>query len=434
MTTHDQFGDPDQGGKPMQGDPSMPGESGGMPGESGGMPGGSWGQTDAESWFKTSGWSDGLSDQQVALQQDLSCLVDGELDESAAAHAMVLLEDSEDAREYFDDIQRFARFHRDMSDPERLEARIAMLGAGEIARAAENIDLAHRLATIFYQLGKAYTISALEPAEFRERVFEAAVPVHETKTRGRGFVDGVVAGGPEAASQDTDGLGTDGQDTGGLGIGNSGELDSALGGRVDWTEARHLLNGRLEQIADPIEKGKRLLEQAIEIDPSHEESKIYLAFVHGREGRPLRAAALYREVFDTAMNLDNRGHAAMQLGRLHYGEGDHRKALVLWRWMTMSGLVAQEPRFNLAHFNIGVAHAALGNDERAVDSFRKLLDIHIESDGDPADIATLFVENEDARSLFESRPGFVQRLMQRLPELFAGQAGHHAEDSFPIES
>jgi len=421
MTTHDHFGDPTN-----RDAPSLGGGTGSSDG--GSWSGGSWDKADAEVWFQTSAWSEGLSDQQLALQQDLSCLVDGELDEPAAARAMVLLEESRDARRFFDDIKSFARFHRDLSDPERLEARIAMLGAGEIASAAENIDLAHRLATIFYQLGKAYTIAALEPTEFRERIFEAAVPVHETKTRGRGFVDGVVAGGREAQTQD---LAQDHD----LAQGPGEEGGSILGGRVDWTEARHLLNGRLEQIADPIEKGKRLLDQAIEIDPSHEESKIYLAFVHAREGRPLRAATLYREVFDTAMSLDNRGHAAMQLGRLHYGEGDYRQALVLWRWMTVSGLVAQEPRFNLAHFNIGVAYAALGKDERAVDSFRRLLDIHLDSDGDPADIATLFVENEDARALFESSPGFVQRLTQRLPELFADTLdGCSDGDSFPVDS
>lgn len=437
MTTHDHFGDStNRDASPLAGGAgSSNGGSGHWGGGSGGggswdggsWDGGSWKKADAEAWFQTSAWSEGLSDQQLALQQDLSCLVDGELDEPAAARAMVLLEESKDARSFFEDIKSFARFQRDLSDPERLEARIAMLGAAEIASAAENIDLAHRLATIFYQLGKAYTIAALEPTEFRERVFEAAVPVHETKTRGRGFVDGVVAGGREAQAL-TQGPGEEG--------------GSILGGRVDWTEARHLLNGRLEQIADPIEKGKRLLDQAIEIDPSHEESKIYLAFVHAREGRPLRAATLYREVFDTAMSLDNRGHAAMQLGRLHYGEGDYRQALVLWRWMTVSGLVAQEPRFNLAHFNIGVAYAALGKDERAVDSFRRLLDIHLDAGGDPADIATLFIENEDARALFESSPGFVQRLTKRLPELFAAaldgcsddHADDHFGDSFPVDS
>ena len=183
-----------------------------------------------------------------------------------------------------------------------------------------------------------------------------------------------------------------------------------------WTR----LNGRLEQIADPMEKGRRLLEQATEIDPSHEESRIYLAYVLSREGKTLRAAALYRDVFDTAMSLENRGHAAMQLGRLHFAEGAVREALVLWRWMTVSGLAGADHRFNIVRFNIGIAYASLGLDDRALASFRVLMDQHIEAEQPPAQLAQLFVENDDARAIFESRPGFVERLTQEVPELLAG--------------
>ncbi len=342
-----------------------------------------------------------LSEAQLSLQQDLSCLVDGELDEGAAARAMVMLEEDPEARSFFDDIRRFARHHRDLSEPQRLEARVAMLGAAEVARAAENIDLAHRLATIFYQLGKAYTLAAVDPEAFQERIFERAVPVDQTRTRGRGFVDGVVDSG---RADET-----------------AGAVGSELwGGRDDWTRARHMLNGRLEQIADPMEKGRRLLEQATEIDPSHEESRIYLAYVLSREGKTLRAAALYRDVFDTAMSLENRGHAAMQLGRLHFAEGAVREALVLWRWMTVSGLASADHRFNIVRFNIGIAYASLGLDDRALASFRALMDQHIEAEQSPAELARLFVDNGDARAIFESRRGFVERLTRDVPELLAG--------------
>lgn len=356
-----------------------------------------WSDGEATSWFQGKGWSDGLTDQQAELQQDLSCLVDGELDEAAAAHAMVLLEESTEAQAFFEDVRRFARFHRDLSDPERLEARVAMLGAAEMARAAEDIDLAHRLATIFYQLGKAYSLAAFEPARFRERVFEAVVPVEEARTRGRGFVDGVVATGR-----------------------GSGEE----GGRgVDWQHARHMLNGRLERIADPAEKGRRLLSQAIDIDPSHEEARIYLAYVLDREGHPLRAARLFREVFDTAISESSRAHAAMQLGRLYFREEDHRTAVVFWRWLSISGAIARDARFAVGLFNLGLGEAARGRDEAALSAFRRLLDRHLEVGGAPSDIASLFLENDDCRVLLESRPGLMTRLVSDLPELFQADAG-----------
>ncbi len=356
-------------------------------------------------------WGEGLTADQIALQGDLSCLVDGELDEMAAARAMVRLEESPECQVFLDDIRRFARLHRDLSDPQRLEARIAMLGAAEIAKAAENIDLAHRLATIFYQLGKAYILSGVDGAGFRERVFEAAVPVQDAKTQGRGFVDGVVASGRVDGEADEGTFRPEPQ-------GEDADEMTPWGGRSDWMEARHLLNGRLEKISDPLEKGRRLLSQAIEIDPSHEEARIYLAYVYGREGKKLKAASLYRDVFDTALSLSNRGHAAMQLGRLHFGEGDLREALVLWRWMNISGLSSSEARFNVVRFNIGVAYAQLGHDQRALAAFRQLLDVQLDSGGSPSEVAALFVENPDAREIFEARPGFLSQLVAQLPELF----------------
>ena len=63
-------------------------------------------------------------------------------------------------------------------------------------------------------------------------------------------------------------------------------------GRVDWREARHYLNGRLERVEDPMEKG---LAAPIASDNSHEEARIYLAFVYAQKGKRLKAASLYRE-------------------------------------------------------------------------------------------------------------------------------------------
>lgn len=343
----------------------------------------------------------GLSPEQHALQLQLSCLVDGELDEPAAAQAIVLLEESDDARAFFDDIRQFARLHRDIRDPERLEARVAMFGSaiarpGQISDLAEGIDLAHRLATIFYQLGKAYTLSSIEPAAFQQRVFERAVPVEETRSLGRGFVDGALARQ------------------------GAGEAPSRFGAALDWRAARSLLNGRLESIVDPLEKGRRLLEQAVETDPSHEEARIYLAFVHAQEGRPLRAVEAYRQVFETSIDPTNRGHAAMQLGRLFYLEQDVRSALRWWRWMTISGLVEAEPRFGGVRLNLGIAYATLGNLGRAVDYFRSMLDHHLarNGEGDASEVAKLFADHRDLRELISSRPGLTDLLVERCPELF----------------
>jgi len=329
-------------------------------------------------------WKGGLADICSAFQVDLSCLVDGELDEVAGARAMVHLEDCSCCAEFFDDTRRQVRLHKDMHNPDRLFAHLATLTGSEIAEGAVSIDLAHRLATIFYQLGKAYTLAAIDPS-FRERVFEKTVPVATTKNRGRGFVDGVVAGG-------------------------KGEF-----GNVDWRQARHMLNGRLERIDHPLEKGRRLLNEAVGVDPSHEEARLYLAFMDAHEGKTLKAAEQYRDVFDTAINETNRGLAAIQLGRLYSSEDNFGKAILYFRWVTMTGVADRDDRFWFARFNLGMVYARQLQPERSLSYFRELLDKHPDRVGE---VAEAFARSPQLRETIDTQNGFGEQLMQRCPELF----------------
>jgi tetratricopeptide (TPR) repeat protein len=359
------------------------------------------------------GWSAGLTATEVALQENLSCLVDGELDEAAAARVMVQMEESQACRAFFDDAMRYVRLHKDMVDPARLEARLATLSGAidgvsgsdpmqNIAAEAERIDLVHRLATIFYQLGKAYVLAGVDLDAFRERVFESAVAVDpgtshaDAKTAGRGFVDGVLLTGRDAQTG------------------------------VDWRQARHLLNGRLERIAEPLDKGRRLLHQAIETDCNHEEAKIYLAFLMAHEGKTLRAAEIYRDVFDTALSQENRGHAANQLGRLYNAEENWRKAITCWRWITTTGLADNDPRFWMARLNIALAYAYTGDQQRSLDYFRQLLDLHPDR---VTDVAQVVGETDQLRTAIDSQPGFLEAFYERCPELF-GQTSPQ-DDSRP---
>ncbi|MDP6539789.1 MAG: hypothetical protein QF903_07095 [Planctomycetota bacterium] len=325
------------------------------------------------------------ADPHAGFQLDLSCMLDGELDEARAGRVMLHIEGCGRCRDFLEDLRTQVRMHQDMADPDRLFARVAMLTGTDLGEEAEAIDLIHKLATVFYQLGKSYVLSAIDP-DFRTRVFEAAVPVSETQSAGRGFVDGVLMKG--------------GERTGG----------------VDWTHARHMLNGRLERIEDPIEKGRRLLEEAVTADAAHEEARLYLAFLHAHEGRTLKAAEEYRQVFHTALCEENRGHAAMQLGRLFAGEEDFRKAALYFRWITISGLDRRDDRFFGARFNLGKAYAMLGDRERSLGAFRGLLDVHPDH---AAEVARLFAGAPRLRQVIEESSGFTERLVAECPELFS---------------
>ncbi|MDZ4774704.1 MAG: tetratricopeptide repeat protein [Planctomycetota bacterium] len=320
----------------------------------------------------------------VNFQVDLSCLVDGEIDEGAAGRAVMHMEACDCCRGFFEDTRAQVKLHRDMSDPDRLFARIAILTGEEMAEKSAGIGLVHRLATIFYQLGKAYVLAAIDPG-YRERVFERTVPLSDSQVRGRGFVDGVLMQGKDK-----------------------------IGG-LDWQRARAMLNGKLERIESPLEKGRRLLEEAIATDPSHEEAQLYIAFLHGHEGKRLTAAEEYRRIFNTAIQETNRGHAAIQLGRLHASEKNYKKAIACWRWLTISGLADLDDRFFVARFNLGMVYALSGNQARSLAYFRELLDRHPKRTGEVAD---LFARSPKLREAIDQKPGFPEALVKICPEIF----------------
>lgn len=337
----------------------------------------------------TDWWVDDLAEVCVQFQLDLSCLVDGELDEVAAASAIAHLEDCLSCRTFFDDARNQVRAHRELADPEGLLARYSTLLGERGGSDLESAGLVQRLATIFYQLGKAYVLAGAD-AGFKTRVFEKAAHVASLQTRGRGFVDGVLASGRGAV------------------------------GDVDWSEARHMLNGRLERIESPLEKGRRLLEEALASDPEHEEARIYLAWLDAHEGKPIRAARGFRQVFRNSVNDANRAHAAVQLGIVLAAEGEHRKAIACNRWVVAAGLADRDERFFFTRFNLGIYHATLGQRERCLTAFRLLLDRH---PGRVGEVASMFQRSATTHALIRRQPGFMEALLQTCPEFATPPAG-----------
>jgi tetratricopeptide (TPR) repeat protein len=335
-------------------------------------------------------WIEGLTQECVQFQLDLSSMVDGELDEVAGGRAIAHLESCDECREFFEDTRKQVAAHRDMADleaPGGLVQRYHDLLGREVHDEVESIELICRLANIFYQLGKAYALNALDPG-FRQRVFEKAVPLEATRAEGRGFVDGIVASG-------------------------RGE------GVIDWTHARHMFNGTLSRIEGGLEKGKRLLAEALKADRTHEEARIYLAYIDASEGRHLRASREFQEIFETAVHDENRGHAAVQLALLHSREEDFKKAIAYVRWVIQSGLADRDERFFFVRFNLGSYYARLRRPERAIAAFRELLDRHPDR---AAEVSSFFLRAAKLRACIDSQAGFGESLLAACPELFCGEA------------
>ena len=71
----------------------------------------------------------------------------------------------------------------------------------------------------------------------------------------------------------------------------------------------------------------------------------------------------------------------------------------------------------MARFNIAVAYANLGDRERSLDYFRRLLDAH---PGHVAVVAQTFADTPDLREVIDYQEGFPEALLERCPELFCG--------------
>jgi tetratricopeptide (TPR) repeat protein len=186
-------------------------------------------------------------------------------------------------------------------------------------------------------------------------------------------------------------------------------------GGLDWRSKRHLLNGALERIEEPLEKARRLLEEALVIEPDHEPSMLYLAYLDKRAGRTMAAAKRFREIFHQAVDEGHRGHAAMQLGVLYTEEELWRDALVWFRWIGLSGLTDLDPRFFVAEFDVGLCYAHLERPERALAAFRRLLDRHPDR---AEEVAGFFARSPELQRAIDAQPGFPEALAETCPELF----------------
>lgn len=333
------------------------------------------------------------SAEREAFQADVSAFLDDELDERAVARTVERLEADRECAEFFDSIQQSLEAHREVArtgmdqNPAEFFAGTLrqLLGSKASGATLEDQQLAHRLAVVFYQVGKAYVLTGCDP-DWRQRVFERPVEVDHERASARGFVDGIA--------------------------------ERAEGARVaglDWASKRHLLNGTLERIEEPYAKARRMLEECLAIESDYEPALLWLASLDRLEGKALRAARGFERVFEEGISQENRAHAAMQLGKIHAAEGDYREALRYYRWVGLSGELDRDRRFFPAGFNAGACYIHLRQGDRAIETFRSLLDDHPDQ---ASELAGFFAGSPELQRVVSSLPGLLETLFESCPELF----------------
>ena len=261
-----------------------------------------------------------------AFQRELSALFDGELPEQHARRTLAHLEACTDCAEFFHAVRLQALAHRDMSVPGSLARRLRRLPGRDMFQGMTDAEIVRRLAKALYELGKAYALAGTD-GEYLLRVAEEPVQIDD-------FRSGEVADAVHAAKE-------------------SGAAQIEAG---DLTEGA----------ADFLGKARTLLGEALRLKPRFAEVHLYLGFLHQAEENREEAAAEYREVFLHTDRLKNRAHAAIQLGMLYDHDGEHERALRMYRWVVASGLVHRDSTFAFVLYNIAVEHIALGQLDAAV--------------------------------------------------------------------
>ena len=170
-----------------------------------------------------------------------------------------------------------------------------------------------------------------------------------------------------------------------MGVVSRGQGDA---GGVDWTSARGMFNGKLSKIEGALEKGIRLLTDALEIDPSPRRGTAVFRFSRNFTCRkPIaRNNASSIASFSRHWTRPTAVHAAVQLALMNAREGDLNQAMIYLRWVRMARLDSYDERFFFVRFNIAMYYAHMEKKDRSLAEFRALLDRCPECAGEVADL------------------------------------------------
>ena len=258
-------------------------------------------------------------------------MVDGELDPASVRRVLVHSEVCPSCRGFLDGIRTQMRAHRDLADA-GLTAEGTDFEAPANPRAEalreQLVRNREQLGRILYEVGRGYVLMGMSPS-FSRLVAREPVPIPDMSMRGRHLLDEVAR----------------------LTAGEAGS---------EWVRARELFaGGELRTPNENMAKGKRLLNEALMVRPDFHEARIYLGHAyHVSEEREL-ARREFKTVLETAGDVSTRAFALENLGNVYLEEGQHQESIEYFEALVESGVIADEPRFFTAYFNLALAYGLM---------------------------------------------------------------------------
>ena len=269
------------------------------------------------------------------IEIDLSAMIDGELDPASVRRVLVHLDVCPSCRAFLDGIRTQARAHRDLENglPETMPLPAGADFATERSRRVnalrEQLMLNRRqLSRVLYELGRGYVLMGMSPS-FSRLVAREPVPIPDMSMRGRNLLDEVA------------------------------RLTAGAAG-AEWVRAKELFkNGELRSPDENMARGKRLLNESLTLSPEFHEARIYLGHAyHVSEEREL-ARREFEVVLENAQDPITRAFALENLGNVYLEEGRRDESIRFFSELIESGVVAKEPRFFTAYFNLALAYGLL---------------------------------------------------------------------------
>lgn len=325
------------------------------------------------------------NDPCLQIQVDLSAMLDGELDAASVRRVMVHSDVCGSCRAFLESIRTQARAHKTLTDEGLLDPRVAATGADKLRQ--HLMENQKQLARILYELGRGFVLMGLS-TDFSREVAKEPVPVPDMAQRGRNFLDEVERWASGS----------------GAGVGGA------------WVSAKDLFSqGQLRTPAENLAKGQRLLSECLAIVDEHCEARIYLGLLHHVRGQRGLARKQFSQVLAGTDDVTMRAFALLNLGNVHIDEGDCDGAIELLLQLVDSGIIAKQPRFGMAYFNLALAYGLMGRFDETHAWFRRL---HEELPHKRAMVARELTRRSHFVHLLRSHPEAEGKLAQSFPAWF----------------